>query len=252
MSDEYFDGAYNEYYQYTESSTFDWTTIISTVTDNILIPVIILIASTILIVARSYAKRLTSSVVSKNEAEALEKVFATKSHIVSELSTIVEAAVASNMQMAQAMKANGHKLTEEEINKLNLSARKMIMTALPSQITDTNGSLIGVMGGKEALDSLIDSLMEKYVYEYKLKALDPSFVPNSSLSTASSRTGSSSAKAQAKAIERSVSLNFNKDYGAVQNGDNDIFIESKEKSIEDIFNGNVEVTVSSDINEARG
>lgn len=161
-----------------EAASFDWQAIITGITDNILLPIITIIGSTVLLVLRSYIKRLTTSIVAKNEAEVLEKKFNVKTHMVAELQLIVESAVASNMQLANKLKENGRKLEEEDIVKLNESARRLIMAALPSTDADTEGegSFLNVMGGQESLDALIDSLMEKYVYEYKLRQVDPSFI----------------------------------------------------------------------------
>lgn len=142
---------------------------IKVVTDNILTPAILIIASAVIIIVKNYAKKISDSIVTKNEIDALEKTQAAKEKILKEVASAVEAAVGSNMQTANDIKASGNKLTDEQSDELKNNAKKIALASLPTSITDEDGSLMKIIGGKEKLDTIIDSYIEKYVYEYQVK-----------------------------------------------------------------------------------
>lgn len=142
---------------------------IKVVTDNILTPAILIIASAVIIIVKNYAKKISDSIVTKNEIDALEKTQAAKEKILKEVASAVEAAVGSNMQTANDIKASGNKLTDEQSDELKNNAKKIALASLPTSITDEDGSLMKIIGGKEKLDIIIDSYIEKYVYEYQVK-----------------------------------------------------------------------------------
>lgn len=142
---------------------------IKVVTDNILTPAILIIASAVIIIVKNYAKKISDSIVTKNEIDALEKIQAAKEKILKEVASAVEAAVGSNMQTANDIKASGNKLTDEQSDELKNNAKKIALASLPTSITDEDGSLMKIIGGKEKLDIIIDSYIEKYVYEYQVK-----------------------------------------------------------------------------------
>lgn len=139
--------------------------------DNIAIPILAAFGGIIVYLIKSFADRITKSIVAKNEAASMEKVFETKSYIIKEIDGIVAAAVASNMQIAEDMKKAGQKLTEEQIEQLQNSAKELVLNSLPASLTEESGSMIQIVGGQDKLYSLINALMEKYVYEYKLKRM---------------------------------------------------------------------------------
>ena len=87
------------------------------------------------------------------------------------LSEVVKAAVASNMELSDQMKQNGHKLTDDEIRELNGTVMRLVMNTLPPSLTNDDGVLLEIIGGKDKLESIIKSMMEKYVYEYKIDKL---------------------------------------------------------------------------------
>jgi len=147
----------------------DWSSIISSILDNILVPVLVLIGSTIVLMLKPFAKKITSSIQMKNEMAALEKMTKAKGHLMEQLDGLVDTAVAANMQLAEKMKENGHKLTPDEIEELNNSAKEMVIDSLPTEILDPEGDLYKLIGGEEKLDRMIKNLMEKHVYAYKLK-----------------------------------------------------------------------------------
>lgn len=146
--------------------SYQW---INALFENLAIPIIAAIGIIVVNVVKSFGKKITDSIVAKNEAESLEKVFAVKSYVIQEISTIVEAAVASNMQIAEDMKKAGQKLTEEQQYQLQQSAKELVLNSLPASLTQEDGSMIQIIGGQEKLDALISAMMEKSVYEYKIK-----------------------------------------------------------------------------------
>lgn len=148
----------------------DWNIIMGGIWDHVMIPIIIAIGVALAFVVKHYADKVSKSIVAKNEISAMEKQSSVRKELLTTLSTIVEAAVGSNMQIANTMKASGQKLTPEQISELNQSAKKLVINSLPPSLTNENGVLLEIIGGKEKLDAVIDSMMEKYVYEYKIKA----------------------------------------------------------------------------------
>ena len=141
----------------------------SAIFDNIGIPILACLGGIIVFVLKSLGDRVTKSIVAKNEAASLEKVFAVKTYVMQEISTVVDAAVASNMQIADDMKRAGQKLTEEQVQQLQESAKTLVVNSLPASLTEENGSMIQVIGGPDKLDALITAMIEKSVYEYKIK-----------------------------------------------------------------------------------
>lgn len=137
--------------------------------DNIGIPILAALGGVLVFLLKSFADKITKSIVAKNEAASLEKVFAVKSYVMQEITTVVEAAVASNMQIADDMKRAGQKLTEEQIQQLQESAKTLVVNSLPASLTEENGSMIQIIGGTDKLDALINAMIEKSVYEYKIK-----------------------------------------------------------------------------------
>ncbi|MCM1215422.1 MAG: hypothetical protein NC548_12995 [Lachnospiraceae bacterium] len=147
----------------------DWYTFMSSVFEHITVPIIILIGGVIIAILKPYANKITTSMTMKNEMDSLEKMTKAKSNLMEQLDSLVESAVASNMQLAEDMKLNGQKLTEDQIAELNESAKNIVMVSLPIEVLDPEGSLYKLIGGEDKLDTMIKSLMEKHVYMYKLK-----------------------------------------------------------------------------------
>lgn len=148
----------------------DWNIVIGGIWDHILIPVLIAIGVGIAAAAKYYADKISKSVVARNELASMEKENTVRKDLLTTLSTTVEAAVASNMQLANVMKKNGNKLTDDQISELNRSAKQLVLNTLPPSLTEEGGVLLEIIGGRDRLDAIISSMMEKYVYEYKIKS----------------------------------------------------------------------------------
>ena len=142
--------------------------IISIITENLLMPAILIIIPLVLIKVESYAKNLLTSTKEKNDKESLDAVTNVMHNLLDQVKTIVRAAVAANMKAANDLKAdNTHQLTDEEIKMLNDSARSLAYKMLPKNLTE--GSFLVLLGGAEALEALIDSLIENELIELKKK-----------------------------------------------------------------------------------
>ena len=135
--------------------------------DNIITPIIVLIGSAILMVVRSYVKRIRDSIIAKNEMVSLDSLTRVKNNLLEEIETIVNAAVLTNMQLANSMKSGGKKLTDLEAEVLQKSTKTLVYQTLPSTLTDDNGVMLQVIGGKERLDGLVNNFIEKAVVDAK-------------------------------------------------------------------------------------
>lgn len=139
------------------------------VMDNIITPVLVVIGSAILMVVRSYVKRIRDSIIAKNEMVSLDSLTRIKNNLLEEIETIVKAAVFTNMNLANAMKIGGKKLTDTEIEMLQQSTKSLVYQTLPTTLTEDNGVMLEVIGGKDRLDGIINNFIEKSVIDAKAK-----------------------------------------------------------------------------------
>lgn len=137
--------------------------------DNILLPIVVVIGSSLLFIVKSYAKKITNSVISKNELMSLDNLTSIKNNLLTEIQTIVQAAVFTNMKLAETMKTGGKKLEETEITMLQNSAKRLVYQSLPLSLTDENGPMLKIIGGQEKLDSIINGYLEQAVINAKSK-----------------------------------------------------------------------------------
>lgn len=141
------------------------------ITNNILIPALVIIGSTILVIIRSYAEKIMKSVTVKNQIECLELETRTRNNIYEEIDDIVGGAVAANMKLAEEMKKaaaeKGRELLQSEIAMLNNAARELIYNALPDSLTREGGILHTLIGGGDKLRTIIDDCIEKHVIEIR-------------------------------------------------------------------------------------
>lgn len=135
--------------------------------NNLYIPVLIAILGIVLRIVQQYADKFVELFNKRQKIESMEKIATVRDKLVMELDKNVQAAVASNIDMADKMKAAGHKLDEGQIREINESAKVIIMKSLPSDINGMTPAEI--LGGEHVMNSMIDSFMEKHVLEYKIK-----------------------------------------------------------------------------------
>lgn len=155
---------------------------------DLLLPVLMSTGSYLFIMAKKYISRIVKSIEAKNDLDSMVKLNEMKSLLLKEIGIAVDSAVGSNMQIADKMKEmnENHKLTDEQVKELGDTAKKLIMDSLPDTLTKEDGSLMNIIGGSDKLNSIIDGMLEKYVYEYKLRS--------SSNNKNTSQTGKSSAQ----------------------------------------------------------
>ena len=145
-----------------------WVYFWSSVFDYMAVLFLVLFGGAIVTLLQKFGNKITKSIDAKNEIAALNKQSATRIQLLEELKVFVEAAVASNMQLAEKMKeASGGKLDEEQSNELKQAAKDLVYKVLPASLTDDDGVLLEVIGGRGRLDAIIDNLIEQYVFEYK-------------------------------------------------------------------------------------
>ena len=154
----------------------DFFTVFQTIIDNLAAPILLAIGTGIAVIATKWTDKIGNSVTVKNEIESIQKRMKARKDILDALAPAVEAAVASNMDIANTMKERNGKLTEDDVMELNQSAMRLVMNTLPKSLTDSDGVLLEIIGGEEQLEAAIKVMIEKYVYEYKLKAANLSKV----------------------------------------------------------------------------
>lgn len=148
----------------------EFISLIQTVIDHLGIPILIAIGGGFAVIASKWTEKIGNSITIKNEIDSIEKRTKARKSILETLEPAVQAAVASNMQLADTIRQNKGKLTQDDIVMLNNSAKELIMNTLPKSLTDEDGVLLDIIGGKAQLDAAIKVMIEKYVYEYKIKS----------------------------------------------------------------------------------
>lgn len=137
--------------------------------DNLAVPVLLAIGGGIAVIVTKWLDKIGNSITIKNEIDSIEKRMKTRQQIIETLRPTVEAAVASNMQLADKMRERNGKLSEEDAVALNESAKELVLNTLPKSLTDEDGVLLDIIGGRDQLNTAIKIMIEQYVYDYKLK-----------------------------------------------------------------------------------
>jgi len=146
-----------------------WKELMSTLVTTIFIPIILIAGSTLLVIIKSYADKITKSILEKNKVEELESMSNTKNQLIDGIDKVVEAAICANMQLAEELKDHSkeHKLTSAQANQLHDAAKQLIQNSLPNSLKDEDAALVKLIGGKEVIDTLIENMMEKHIIEWK-------------------------------------------------------------------------------------
>ena len=143
--------------------------LIQLILDNLAVPIMFAIGGGIAMWIGKWTDKIGNSIAVKNEIESIEKRTKARKDILEALRPAVEAAVASNMQLANTMKERNDKLTDDDIKMLNDTAKDLVLNTLPESLTSEDGELLKIIGGRSQLDAAISVMIEQYVYEYKLK-----------------------------------------------------------------------------------
>lgn len=152
-------------------------TMVSSVMNNLIVPLIAVIAGILITMVQRYLEKFSNGIEVKNSLFNLEKQLNIRNKLVEILSEDVKSTVASNMTKANEFKKAGNgKLTQEQQEELRNQVKAITINSI-SSIISSNEGLLEMIGGKESLDSLIDILIEKYVYEYKISQASTSEDP---------------------------------------------------------------------------
>lgn len=136
--------------------------VLNMIYSDLILPVISIIIVVILNRLSTRANKVLESADDKNRKEAISAVTNITSQAMLQLDTVVSSAVAYTMRLADAYKADDTpKLTDEEIKELNDQARELAYKMLPIEILA--GSLTTILGGEEAIRTMIDSSIEKQI-----------------------------------------------------------------------------------------
>lgn len=141
--------------------------------DTALIPAIIGAGAYLLALVKKYAKKAMKQVEIKHEIENMAKMQEIKNKLLSEIKTIVDSTVGSNMQIADALKKeNGGFLTDEQSAHIKNNVTDIIFASLPQSLTEEDGVLLDVIGGWDRLNTIIASMIDRAVYDYKIKRIE--------------------------------------------------------------------------------
>jgi hypothetical protein len=140
--------------------------IVHVIVENLLIPAIILIAGTVMVLLQRATDKVVKYLQLKGAIANVQAETEIRKKITDTIAIHVKAAVANTMDIALKMKENG-KLSEEQIKELNDHVHALVMNSLPPSLLQEGNVILETIGGKEVLMSIVDNLMEQYVYEYK-------------------------------------------------------------------------------------
>lgn len=143
----------------------------STIMSSLILPIILAFCGGIVFLIKRYVDKITKSITTKNELEAMGKANELKQQLLAEVEKTANTAVANNMPKADKYKeeSDNGKLTDEQQKELKKAAHDLTYAMLPNSMTEKDGYLLNVIGNKEKLDILIDSYIEKATYDYKFK-----------------------------------------------------------------------------------
>lgn len=145
--------------------------IISSIVENLLVPLLMLIASTVMILLQRVANNVVKYLEAKIELNRTDSEAELRKKLTETIAIHVKAAVANCMSTAEEMK-NGGKLNEDQIKELNDKVYALVMESIPSSFITEGNVLLDTLGGKDVLHSIIKNLMEQYVYEYNKSIKD--------------------------------------------------------------------------------
>jgi len=143
--------------------------VITTILNNLVLPAIIAAAGIIIAICNKLVNSVSKSIELKNELYMLQKQIEIRNKLINIIGEHVKIAVASNMMLANDFKKEGDGyLTEEQQHQLQNNAKKIINDSIASML-GADSRLLEVLGGEDALNAIINAMIEKYVYEYKLE-----------------------------------------------------------------------------------
>lgn len=141
--------------------------------NTILIPAILAGSAYLITLIKKYIKIYADNLEVKFELDNLAKTTEIKNILLNEIRTIVGEVVGSNMHIADDIKeSNGGHLTDEQSSEIHKTAKDIVIASLPQSLTEQDGVLYNLIGGSERLDIIIDNMISKAVYDYKIKKVE--------------------------------------------------------------------------------
>lgn len=140
--------------------------------DTALIPAIIGAIMYILTLIKKCVKKYLKQLEIKQELDNMAKMQEIKNKLLVEIKTIVDSTVGSTMQIADAMKKeNGGFLTDNQSIDIKNNVTEIIFASLPCSLTEEDGVLLDVIGGWDRLNTIVASMIDRSVYDYKIKRM---------------------------------------------------------------------------------
>jgi len=138
-----------------------WAEIVSYLMENFVQPALVVLTPFIIAYIKKWLDQLLENKGLREQAEAI-------STTIDDIQSIVYAAVAKGMDMANKMKGlniRPKKLTPEEGEQIKNEVTEMVWKMLPPSIT--SGKLLELIGGKKGLVALIDNMIEAQLLQVK-------------------------------------------------------------------------------------
>ena len=137
--------------------------------DNLVLPIIVCIGSSLLLMAKHYIAKLTNSIIAKNDIQITNSEINTRNAILEEIGTLVQSAVYTTMVAAWKLKKESPDgiLTDEEVRELQNRVMNLVIKALPPAYDDPKSSVLELLGGIEKRNTIILSMVEGAVANAK-------------------------------------------------------------------------------------
>ena len=138
------------------------------VLDNLMVPIIVVFGAAFIAIIKPKVDKFVTTMVARADMDEIAKENTVRRDLIALIDERVQSAVASNMSIARAIKSTyGGVMPPEQGKALSDNAKKLVMNSLPVALTDEDGSLNKIIGGTDRLQAIIESSLEKHVYEYK-------------------------------------------------------------------------------------
>lgn len=137
--------------------------------DNLVLPIIVCIGSSLLLIVKHYIAKLTNSIIAKNDIQITNSEINTRNAILEEIGTLVQSAVYTTMVAAWKLKKESPDgtLTDDEIRELQNRVMDLVVKALPPAYDDPKSSVLELLGGIEKRNTIILSMVEGAVANAK-------------------------------------------------------------------------------------
>lgn len=137
----------------------------------VLVPALLAIGSVVLVIIRSYVQKIGQNLITKYEMESLKSLTDVTNNLSTEIDKAVDSAVAKMMITVDKLKEENEdgQLTDNDVEYVQSMAKELVNRSLPDSLTVDGEILNKAIGGTEALNTLIEGLIEKHVVEQKIR-----------------------------------------------------------------------------------